>query len=123
MNAREELNRIKNLYKESNRYMLTLSYEDIGILIRIIDALDKRAKMDKVKYSSLYGKFKGRNNFENVIKILEKEQEKINERNRNEENIYLFEKNLNLVEEIYKAKEILKNLWKVLTTKPKRCKL
>lgn len=47
MNAREELNRIKNLYKESNRYMLTLSYEDIGILISIIDALNKRAKMDK----------------------------------------------------------------------------
>lgn len=110
MNAREELNRIKNLYKESNKYILKLSYEDIGILIRIIDALDKRARMNKVKYSSLYGKFKGRNNFENVIKILEKEQEKINERNRKEENIYLFEKNLNLVEEIYKAKEILKNL-------------
>ena len=50
MNTREELNRIKNLYKESNRYILKLSYEDIGILIRMIDALDNRAKMkSKIK--------------------------------------------------------------------------
>ena len=50
MNGREEFNRIKKLYEQSNKYMLKLSYEDIGILIRIIDALDQRAKMkSKIK--------------------------------------------------------------------------
>lgn len=72
MNAREELNRIKNLYKESNRCILKLSYEDIGILIRIIDALDKKARMNKVKCSSLYGVINNKSNMINRIKIKEK---------------------------------------------------
>lgn len=91
MNAEEEFNRIKNLYKKSNKYLLKLSYNDIGILIRMVDALDKRAKMNKVECSSLYGIQRNKNQFENVIKILEKEQEK----------------NLDIVGEIIKAKDLL----------------
>lgn len=72
MNAREELNRIKNLYKESNKYILKLSYEDIGILITIIDALDKREKMNKLKCASLYGVINNKSNMINTLKIKEK---------------------------------------------------
>lgn len=114
MSGREEFERIKKLYKESNKYMLKLDYTDIGILIQMVNALDKKARMNKVKNSSLYGIKRNKNQFENVIKILEKEQEKINESNIKEENIFVFEKNLDLVSEIIKAKDILKFFQKPL---------
>ena len=35
---------IKRKYKNSNKYMLCLSYEDIGNLIRMVEILDKQIK-------------------------------------------------------------------------------
>ena len=38
---------IKQKYKKSNKYMLCVTYEDIGILIDIIELLDKQLKFRK----------------------------------------------------------------------------
>lgn len=38
---------IKQRYEKSNKYMLCVTYEDIGILIRIIEVLDKQLKYRK----------------------------------------------------------------------------
>lgn len=38
---------IKQKYKISNKYMLCVTYEDIGILIHIIEMLDKQLKYRK----------------------------------------------------------------------------
>lgn len=35
---------IKRKYKNSNKYMLCLSYEDIGNLIQMVEMLDKQIK-------------------------------------------------------------------------------
>lgn len=40
---------IKQRYEKSNKYMLCVTYEDIGILIHIIEALDKQLKFRKEK--------------------------------------------------------------------------
>lgn len=37
---------IKKKYKKSNKYMLCVSYEDIGILIQIIETMNKRKLQD-----------------------------------------------------------------------------
>lgn len=37
---------IKKKYKKSNKYMLYVSYEDIGILIQIIETMNKRKLED-----------------------------------------------------------------------------
>ena len=37
---------IKRKYKKSNKYMLYVSYEDIGILIQIIETMNKRKLED-----------------------------------------------------------------------------
>lgn len=37
---------IKKRYKKSNKYMLCVSYEDIGILIQIIETMNKRKLQD-----------------------------------------------------------------------------
>ena len=68
MNAEEEFERIKKYYKETNN----ISFEDIDILIDIVDVLNKKSKQDeatikhyldlqkcqKVQLSSLYGEHK-----------------------------------------------------------------
>ena len=40
----EIFEKIKRKYKKSNKYMLCVTYEDIGILIHIIEVLDKQLK-------------------------------------------------------------------------------
>ena len=40
----EIIEEIKRKYKKSNKYMLCLSYEDIGNLIQMVEMLDKRIK-------------------------------------------------------------------------------
>ena len=40
----EIIEKIKEKYKKSNKYMLCLSYEDIGNLIQMVEMLDKRIK-------------------------------------------------------------------------------
>lgn len=45
---------IKRKYKNSNKYMLCLSYEDIGNLIQMVEMLEKRViKMDEIIVSIL----------------------------------------------------------------------
>lgn len=41
-----EFERIKELYEKSNKYVSYLSYEDIGILINIIETMQQRIKFD-----------------------------------------------------------------------------
>ncbi len=71
MNAKEEFERIKKYYKETNN----ISFEDIDILIDIVDVLNRKSKQDnatikhylnsqygkevtnKVQMSSLYGQY------------------------------------------------------------------
>ena len=40
---------IKRKYKKSNKYMLCVSYEDIGILIQIIETMNKR-KLEEMTF-------------------------------------------------------------------------
>ena len=42
----EIIEEIKRKYKKSNKYMLCVSYEDIGILIQIIETMNKRKLED-----------------------------------------------------------------------------
>lgn len=44
---------IKQRYEKSNKYMLSLTYEDIGILIHIIEVLDKQLKKYEDGYNLL----------------------------------------------------------------------
>lgn len=55
----EIIEKIKEKYKKSNKYMLCLSYEDIGILIQMIEMLDKRIKGKDVtkKYENMIEAF------------------------------------------------------------------
>jgi hypothetical protein len=39
---------IKEKYKKSNKYMLCLSYEDVGNLIQMVEMLDKKIKQKDV---------------------------------------------------------------------------
>ena len=39
---------IKRKYKKSNKYMLCLSYEDVGNLIQMVEMLDKKIKQKDV---------------------------------------------------------------------------
>lgn len=49
----EQFEEIKEKYKRSNKYMLMLSYDDIGNLIQMVEMLDKTNKKKDVtkKYS------------------------------------------------------------------------
>lgn len=46
---------IKRKYKKSNKYMLCMSYEDIGNLIQMVEMLDKQIKRKDVtrKYENI----------------------------------------------------------------------
>ena len=54
MNVEEKLKDIKERFNQSNRYVMSVGYEDIEFLLYIIDTLDKRLKFnDKQKYVEL----------------------------------------------------------------------
>ena len=44
----EIIEEIKRKYKKSNKYMLCLSYEDVGNLIQMVEMLDKQIKQKDV---------------------------------------------------------------------------
>ena len=44
----EKFEEIKRKYKKSNKYMLCLSYEDVGNLIQMVEMLDKQIKQKDV---------------------------------------------------------------------------
>lgn len=61
--GKQHFERIKKLYKESNKYMLKLDYEDIGILIQIIEIMNNKEERKYVKDVT--------SKFENMIQAFE----------------------------------------------------
>ena len=49
---------IKRKYKKSSKYMLYLSYEDVGNLIQLVEMLDKQKDVTK-KYENMIQAFEG----------------------------------------------------------------
>lgn len=96
---------IKQRYEKSNKYMLYVTYEDIGILIHIIELLDIKLKNRKEDSNIKLTKEEK----ENVIKYLRKYKDALNKKAIKEENIYVFEqliKNIsNIINIIYRLEE------------------
>lgn len=72
----EEFERIKKLYEKSNKYILYTSYEDVGILLHIIDIMIKRNKQNE-------------NQKEYIIKYLRQYKEILIKKSLDEKNIYV----------------------------------
>ena len=68
---------IKQKYKISNKYMLCVTYEDIGILIHIIEMLDKQLKYRKeeinIKSNNINILEELINGFDNLISYKQKQ--------------------------------------------------
>lgn len=96
---------IKQRYEKSNKYMLCVTYEDIGILIHMIDILDKQLKYRKEESNIKLTKEQK----ENAIKYLRNYKDSLNEKAFNEKNIYVFEQLLqhisNIIDIIYRLEE------------------
>lgn len=72
----EIFEKIKQRYKKSNKYMLCVTYEDIGILIHMIDILDKQLKYRKEESNIKLTKEQK----ENAIKYLRNYKDSLNEK-------------------------------------------
>lgn len=96
---------IKQRYKKSNKYMLCVTYEDIGILIHMIDILDKQLKYRKEENNIKLTKEQK----ENTIKYLRNYKDSLNEKAFKEKNIYVFEQLIshisNIIDIIYRLEE------------------
>lgn len=96
---------IKQRYEKSNKYMLCVTYEDIGILIHMIDILDKQLKYRKEENNIKLTKEQK----ENTIKYLRNYKDSLNEKAFKEENIYVFEQLIshisNIIDIIYRLEE------------------
>lgn len=96
---------IKQRYEKSNKYMLCVTYEDIGILIHMIDILDKQLKYRKEESNIKLTKEQK----ENVIKYLRNYKDSLNEKAFKEKNIYVFEQLIkhisNIIDIIYRLEE------------------
>ena len=62
---------IKRKYKKSNKYMLYVSYEDIGILIQIIETMNKR-KLEDMTFE-YFNDYELKKKLYKHIEMLEKE--------------------------------------------------
>ena len=98
---------IKQRYKKSNKYMLCVTYEDIGILIHIIEVLDKQLKYRKEESNIKLTKEQK----ENAIKYLRNYKDLfLNEKAFKEKNIYVFEELIqcisNIIDIIYRLEEL-----------------
>lgn len=96
---------IKQRYEKSNKYMLYVTYEDIGILIHMIDILDKQLKYRKEENNIKLTKEQK----ENTIKYLRNYKDSLNEKAFKEKNIYVFEQLIshisNIIDIIYRLEE------------------
>ena len=54
----EIIEEIKRKYKKSSKYMLYLSYEDVGNLIQLVEMLDKQKDVTK-RYENMIEAFEG----------------------------------------------------------------
>lgn len=68
--------KIKQRYEKSNKYMLCVTYEEIGILIHMIDILDKQLKFRKEESNVKLTKEQK----ENAIKYLRNYKDSLNEK-------------------------------------------
>ena len=105
MDGQYVFEKIKQRYEKSNKYMLYVTYEDIGILIHIIELLDIQLKNRKEDSNIKLTKEEK----ENVIKYLRKYKDALNKKAIKEENIYVFEqliKNIsNIINIIYRLED------------------
>jgi len=96
---------IKQRYEKSNKYMLCVTYEDIGILINIIEMLDKQLKFRKEESNIKLTKEQK----ENAIKYLCNYKDSLNEKAFKEKNIYTFEQLIqhisNIIDIIYRLED------------------
>ena len=96
---------IKQRYEKSNKYMLCVTYEDIGILIYIIEVLDKQLKFRKEESNIKLTKEQK----ENAIKYLRNYKDSLNEKAFKEKNIYTFEQLIqhisNIIDIIYRLED------------------
>lgn len=96
---------IKQRYEKSNKYMLCVTYEDIGILIHMIDILDKQLKYRKEESNIKLTKEQK----ENAIKYLRNYKDSLNEKAFKEKNIYVFEQLIqhvsNIIDIIYRSED------------------
>lgn len=96
---------IKQRYEQSNKYMLHVSYEDIGILIHIIEVLDRQLKYKKEESDIKLTKEQK----ENVIKYLRNYKDSLNEKAMKEKNICVFEQLIqhisDIIDIIYRLEE------------------
>lgn len=97
--------KIKQRYEKSNKYMLCVTYEDIGILIQMIDILDKQLKYRKEESNIKLTKEQK----ENAIKYLRDYKDSLNEKAFKEKNIYVFEQLIqhisNIIDIIYRLED------------------
>lgn len=68
---------IKKRYKKSNKYMLCVTYEDIRILIQMVDILDKQLKYRKEESNIKLTKEQKENAIKNLIEKHSKEIEEL----------------------------------------------
>lgn len=96
---------IKQRYEKSNKYMLCVTYEDIGILIHMIDILDKELKYRKEESDIKLTKEQK----ENAIKYLRNYKDSLNEKAFKAKNIHVFEQLIqhvsNIIDIIYRLEE------------------
>lgn len=96
---------IKQRYEKSNKNMLCVTYEDIGILIHIIEVLDKQLKYRKEESNIKLTKEQK----ENAIKYLRNYKDSLNEKAFKEKNIYVFEQLIqhisNIIDIIYRLED------------------
>lgn len=80
MNNIDILEEIKQKYKISNKYVLCVTYEDIGILIRIIEVLEEinikltkeqKRRMDEIKEIIKYASDCDSPTLGEILKVLE----------------------------------------------------
>lgn len=105
MSGQKIYEEIKQRYKKSNKYMLCVTYEDIGILINIIEVLDKQLKFRKEESNIKLTKEQK----ENAIKYLRNYKDSLNEKAFKEKNIYTFEQLIqhisNIIDIIYRLED------------------
>lgn len=105
MSGQNIFEEIKQRYEKSNKYMLCVTYEDIGILIHIIEVLDKQLKFRKEESNIKLTKEQK----ENAIKYLRNYKDLLNEKAFKEKNIYTFEQLIqhisNIIDIIYRLED------------------
>lgn len=97
--------KIKQRYEKSNKYILYVTYENIGILIHIINILDKQLKYRKEESNIKLTKEQK----ENIIKYLRNYKDSLNEKSF-KENTYEFKQLIQHISNINDINDIIYRL-------------